>query len=116
MRLQDTLTGTLVELPPPPEPIGIYVCGPTVYQRAHIGNARPFVVFTWLAHWLREQGHVVFLCVHPNEPFHLEILREACERFLFVRSGRLTEFADFDKLTRDAAVREYLGALAAEVT
>lgn len=65
---------------------------------------------------LREQGHVVFLCVHPNEPFHLEILREACERFLFVRSGRLTEFADFDKLTRDAAVREYLGALAAEVT
>ncbi len=61
MRLQDTLTGALVELPPPPEPIGIYVCGPTVYQRAHIGNARPFVVFTWLARWLREQGHAVRL-------------------------------------------------------
>jgi cysteinyl-tRNA synthetase len=61
MRLQDTLTGTLVELPPSPEPIGIYVCGPTVYQRAHIGNARPFVVFTWLARWLREQGHDVRL-------------------------------------------------------
>ena len=53
MRLQDTLTGELVELPPPPEQIGIYVCGPTVYQRAHIGNARPFVVFMWLARWLR---------------------------------------------------------------
>jgi len=51
MRLQDTLTGSLVELPPPPEPIGMYVCGPTVYQRAHIGNARPFVVFMWLARW-----------------------------------------------------------------
>jgi cysteinyl-tRNA synthetase len=61
VRLQDTLTGTLVELPPPPEPIGLYVCGPTVYQRAHIGNARPFVVFMWLARWLREQGHVVRL-------------------------------------------------------
>jgi cysteinyl-tRNA synthetase len=61
MRLQDTLTGTLVELPPPPEQIGIYVCGPTVYQRAHIGNARPFVVFTWLARWLRARGHAVRL-------------------------------------------------------
>jgi cysteinyl-tRNA synthetase len=57
MRLQDTLTGSLVELPPPPEPVGIYVCGPTVYARAHIGNARPFVVFTWLTRWLRHQGY-----------------------------------------------------------
>jgi cysteinyl-tRNA synthetase len=61
MRLQDTLTGSLVELPDPPEPIGIYVCGPTVYARAHIGNARPFVVFTWLAEWLRLRGHEVRL-------------------------------------------------------
>ena len=61
MRLQDTLTGSLVELPPPPEPVGIYVCGPTVYARAHIGNARPFVVFTWLARWLRRQGYDVKL-------------------------------------------------------
>jgi cysteinyl-tRNA synthetase len=61
MRLQDTLTRALVELPPPPEPIGMYVCGPTVYQRAHIGNARPFVVFMWLARWLRSRGHDVRL-------------------------------------------------------
>jgi len=61
MRLHDTLTGTLVELPPPPEPIGMYICGPTVYQRAHIGNARPFVVSMWLARWLRERGHEVCL-------------------------------------------------------
>ena len=37
----------------------MYVCGPTVYQRAHIGNARPFVVFSWLRDWLRERGHDV---------------------------------------------------------
>lgn len=61
---------------------------------------------------LRRDGHVVFLCVHPNEPFHLEILREACERFVFVRKGRLTEFAHFDALARDPAVRGYLGRLA----
>ena len=59
MRLTDTLTGELVELPPPPAKIGMYVCGPTVYQRAHIGNARPYVVFSWLATWLRYRGYDV---------------------------------------------------------
>ena len=61
MRLHDTLTGELVELPPPPAEIGIYVCGPTVYQRAHIGNARPYVVHSWLARWLRATGYTVRL-------------------------------------------------------
>jgi ABC-type branched-subunit amino acid transport system ATPase component len=61
---------------------------------------------------LRHEGCVVFLCVHPNEPFHLEILREACERFVFVQKGRLTEFPDFASLTGDPAVRNYLGRLA----
>ncbi len=61
MRLYDTLSRDLVELPSPPEPIGLYVCGPTVYQRAHIGNARPFVISMWLARWLRERGHAVKL-------------------------------------------------------
>ena len=59
MRLTDTLTGELVELPPPPARIGMYVCGPTVYQRAHIGNARPYVVFSWLARWLEHRGYDV---------------------------------------------------------
>ena len=59
MRLSDTLTGELVELPPPPAKIGMYVCGPTVYQRAHIGNARPYVVFSWLANWLRQRDYEI---------------------------------------------------------
>jgi cysteinyl-tRNA synthetase len=37
----------------------MYVCGPTVYQRAHVGNARPFVVFSWLRSWLRLRGYEV---------------------------------------------------------
>jgi len=39
----------------------MYVCGPTVYARAHVGNARPFVVFMWLRRWLRERGYDVTL-------------------------------------------------------
>jgi cysteinyl-tRNA synthetase len=35
----------------------MYFCGPTVYARAHVGNARPFVVGMWLRSWLRENGY-----------------------------------------------------------
>ena len=45
----------LDELPEPPGPVRMYVCGPTVYARAHIGNARPFVLGMWLRSWLRER-------------------------------------------------------------
>ena len=61
---------------------------------------------------LRDEGHVVFLCVHPNEPFHLEVLRESCERFIFVNKGRIAEYASYQALTSDEVVRGYLGALA----
>ncbi len=62
MRLYDTATRGLVELPEPGErPIGMYFCGPTVYQRIHVGNARPFVVSMWLRRWLSERGYDVTL-------------------------------------------------------
>ena len=61
MRLYSTLSRRIEELPPPPGPIGIYTCGPTVYQRIHIGNARPFVLSMWLRSWLRHQGYEVTL-------------------------------------------------------
>jgi cysteinyl-tRNA synthetase len=61
MRLYNTLTRRLEELPAPPGPIRMYFCGPTVYQRAHIGNARPFVVGMWLRNWLRHRGYDVTL-------------------------------------------------------
>jgi len=35
----------------------MYFCGPTVYARAHIGNARPFVIGMWLRSWLRSHGY-----------------------------------------------------------
>ncbi len=61
MRLFDTYTRGLFELPPPPGPIRMYVCGPTVYQRIHIGNARPFVLSMWLKRWLEQAGYDVRL-------------------------------------------------------
>ena len=61
MRLHDTATRSLQELPSPPGPIRMYFCGPTVYQRIHIGNARPFVVSMWLRRWLERTGYDVVL-------------------------------------------------------
>jgi cysteinyl-tRNA synthetase len=57
VRLYDTFSRSLVELPAPPGPIRMYFCGPTVYARAHIGNARPFIVGMWLRAWLRSRGY-----------------------------------------------------------
>ena len=61
MRLYDTLTRSKRELPSPPGPIRMYFCGPTVYARAHIGNARPFILGVWLRSWLRELGYDAML-------------------------------------------------------
>ena len=61
MRLYDTATRSLQELPPPPGPVRMYFCGPTVYQRIHVGNARPFVVSMWLKRWLERSGYDVDL-------------------------------------------------------
>ena len=61
---------------------------------------------------LRREGRLVFLCLHPNEPYHVDILRQSCERFLFVQKGVVTQAPDFDTLVQDERVRSYLGALA----
>ena len=61
MRLYNTLTRRVDELPEPPAQVRMYFCGPTVYQRAHIGNARPFILGMWLRRWLLERGYGVTL-------------------------------------------------------
>jgi cysteinyl-tRNA synthetase len=59
--LYDSLSRSKQKLPSPPGPIRMYVCGPTVYQRIHVGNARPYVVFSWLKRWLEHRGYDVTL-------------------------------------------------------
>ncbi len=65
---------------------------------------------------LRGEGRLVFLCVHPNEPFHLEILREICERYIFVSNGQLSQAPDYETMIEQSAVRDYLGGLVAGQT
>ncbi|MGH2842027.1 MAG: cysteine--tRNA ligase [Solirubrobacteraceae bacterium] len=68
IRLHDTLSGALVELRPrEPGKVGIYACGPTVYGRIHIGNARPFVVFMLLKRFLEHEGYQVTLVANITD-------------------------------------------------
>ena len=65
---------------------------------------------------LRASGKLVFLCLHPNEPVHLEILEAACERFIFVekddtRVSRLREAASLRELVAWPQAASYLGPL-----
>src|SRR5207302_134145 len=60
--LHDTRTGQVRAVEPrEPGRIGIHACGPTVYGRIHVGNARPFVVFALLARFLAHEGYEVTL-------------------------------------------------------
>src|SRR6478672_5872069 len=60
IRLHDTRSGAVRDLEPrEPGRVGIYACGPTVYNRIHVGNARPFVVFSLLARFLEHEGYDV---------------------------------------------------------
>ena len=65
---------------------------------------------------LRRRDRLVFLCLHPNEPYHLDILRESCERFVFVDRGRLTHAPSLPALQQDPRVRADLGRLADGLT
>jgi ABC-type Na+ transport system ATPase subunit NatA len=60
---------------------------------------------------LRREGRLVFLCLHPHERYHLDIMREICERYMFVFQGRVSSAPDFASLLADERVRGYLGPL-----
>ncbi len=62
---------------------------------------------------LRGDGRHVFLCLHPTAAYHIEIMKEVCERFLFVAGGGIAAASDFAALAAQPAARTYLGALAA---
>jgi cysteinyl-tRNA synthetase len=68
IQLHDTRTGELLPLRPrDPGKVGIYACGPTVYSRIHIGNARPFVVFSLLKRFLESEGLQTTLVVNVTD-------------------------------------------------
>ena len=60
MKLYNTLTRKKEEFKPIKEKnVGIYVCGPTVYNYIHVGNARPIVVFDTLRRYFIYKGYSV---------------------------------------------------------
>ena len=65
IRLRDSRSKRVVPLEPTAHPgrVAMYVCGPTVYDRAHLGNARPVIVFDVLYRLLRHvygEGNVTY--------------------------------------------------------
>jgi cysteinyl-tRNA synthetase len=99
MRVHDTLTGELVELVPPPGPVGIYWCGPTVYRRIHVGNAYAVSVLPlWLKRWLEHRGYETKLVVNITDindkiydaaPGHSAELAADATRWYFEDTERL---------------------------
>jgi cysteinyl-tRNA synthetase len=99
MLVHDTYTGSLVELPPPPGPIGIYWCGPTVYQRIHVGNALAVTVLPlWLKRWLEQRGYETKVVVNITDindkiydaaPGHSAELASDATRWYFEDTDRL---------------------------
>ena len=67
MRLYDTFTRSKRELPPPPGPIRMYFCGPTVYTRIHVGNAVPEILGRWLRRWLERRGYEAKLVINITD-------------------------------------------------
>ncbi len=60
LQIHDTLTRKKrAFVPRVPGKVGMYVCGPTVYDYFHIGNARSFSVFDLVSRWLRSSGFEV---------------------------------------------------------
>jgi cysteinyl-tRNA synthetase len=68
VRIRDTLSGEVRTLEAGPEgEVGIYACGPTTYGPIHIGNARPFVVFSLLRRFLAHEGYVPTLVINVTD-------------------------------------------------
>ncbi len=94
LRLHNTLTRTKEDFVPiDPANIRMYVCGPTVYDFAHIGNARPLIVFDVLFRLLR----------HLYGPEHVTYVRNITDvdDKIIVRAGE-----EFPDLPLNAAIRE----------
>lgn len=60
---------------------------------------------------LYDEGRLVFVCLHPKEPVHLEIMQEICQQYIFVCQGQLKRMSDFETLIADPQVKAYLGNL-----
>ena len=60
---------------------------------------------------LRRRDRLLFVCLHPQEHWQLDLLREIAVSFLFVERGRVSRHATFEDLICAPGARDYLGHL-----
>ncbi len=117
LRIYNTLTRALEDFSPiEPGHVRMYVCGVTVYDRPHIGNARSAVAFDVVRRWLEASGHRVTF-VRNITDIDDKMIRRAVENGETVRSlaERMTAlmYQDYDALgvlrpTHDPRATDYL--------
>ncbi len=72
LRVFNTMSGKLEEFKPlRKNRVGIYVCGPTVYDWAHLGHARTYLAFDVIVRWLEFKGFSVFYVQNITDVGHL---------------------------------------------
>jgi len=95
MKIHNTLTRKKEDFVPINAPnVGIYICGPTVYNLIHIGNARPYVVFDVLRRHLTHKGYNITF-VQNFTDIDDKIIAKANEAgvdFLQISDSYITEF------------------------
>ena len=74
LRVFNTMSGKLEEFKPlMDKQVGVYVCGPTVYDWAHLGHARTYIAFDIIVRWLEFRGYSVFYVQNITDVGHLTI-------------------------------------------
>ena len=98
LQIYNTMSGELEDFRPLNEKqVGVYVCGPTVYDWAHLGHARTYIAFDIIVRWLEFRGYSVFYVQNITDVGHLstitsedKIVKRAKERK--VNPMQLVEF------------------------
>jgi cysteinyl-tRNA synthetase len=124
LRLYDTRTRTLAPFAPrDPGRVAIYACGPTVYDRIHIGNARPFVVFSLLKRFLRRLGYAVTLAINitdVNDKIYAAATAQGLASEELARRMTAHYLADTDRLAlgrpdHEPLASDWIEAIVAEI-
>src|SRR3954447_21363609 len=85
LRLTNTLSGKTEDFRPlENKSVGMYSCGPTVYDYGHIGNFRTFIFVDLLRRFLRQSGYKLHHVMNITDVDD-KIIRNAAERKLSVR-------------------------------
>jgi cysteinyl-tRNA synthetase len=102
LRLYDTRTRAVLPLTTrDPGRVAIYACGPTVYSRIHIGNARPFVVFSLFKRFLQHEGYEVTLAINVtdvNDKIYAAAVAAGAPSVTLAQEMTAQYFADTDRL------------------